>query len=181
MAEATTPQMKLPSGLSHSAKRFVLWFASIVIVAALGAYAGHYFTRSDNLELALKQTQLSELQKFRASGAALDSSFRAFNDSLADKRNVEVARDAMRAAIAQHSADTMASQSLLGEKNVADYVKNLAALRDQVDKVTNPTNAMPMAQSALNLISARLQMAHDVEVQLGLVPAKAANPNTDQH
>jgi hypothetical protein len=155
------------AGFVPTAKQLSVWLISILVVAFASAYMASYFTRQDNLELAFKQQQLSDIQKFQAGAGALDTSFRSFNDSLVDHKGVEAAREAMRAAIAQHSSDTYSLQRVFGAEASTKYIDGLARLRRQVDETTDPTNAMPMAQTAVNLIGERQAMVKSAEARLG--------------
>lgn len=154
------------AGFMPTARQAALWFFSILVVAVISAWAASYFTRQDNLELAFKQQQLSDVQLFQASGSKLDESFRAFNDALVDQRGVGTAREAMRAAIAQHSSETYGLQRVFGNEAMA-YIDGLARLGNELDKADKPANAMQMAQTAIDLLEERDAMVKRAEAKIG--------------
>src|SRR5438105_2537637 len=108
MTRALSARSRWYTGLLPTARQLVLWVASIVAVAIVSAYFASYFTRNDNLELAFKQQQLSDIQKFQTGATEVDARFRAFNDALVDQQGVEQAREAMRVAVARHASDAFA-------------------------------------------------------------------------
>lgn len=160
------PRPRWFAGFMPTARQGTLWFVSILVVALVSAWAASHFTRQDNLELAFKQQQLSDVQLFQASGSKLDQSFRAFNDALIDQRGIDKAREDMRAAIAQHSSETYGLQRVFGDEAVA-YIDGLARLSDELDKADKPANAMQMAQTAVDLLEERDAMVKRAEAKIG--------------
>ena len=161
------PQPRWFAGLLPTAKQAGLWLASILVAALLGAAATSYFTRQDNLELAFKQQQLSDIQLFQAGGSKLDESFRAFNDALIAGDGVGQAREAMRSAIAQHSSETYGLKRVFGSEATA-YIDGLARLSNELNDATEPANSMQMAQTAVDLLEERAAMVSRAEAKLGV-------------
>lgn len=161
----TAPGPKWFAGLLPTAKQAALWLLSIILVAVVTGWIASHFTRQDNLELAYKQQQLSDIQLFQAGGSKLDESFRAFNDALIAGRGVDAARDSMRSAIAQHSSETYGLKRVFGDDTEV-YIDGLARLSGELDGATDPTNAMQMAQTAVDLIQVREAMVKRAEAKL---------------
>lgn len=164
---------------------------SLIAAAFLGAYFSSSFNVRDAGDLAYKQQKISEIQQFRATGVALNSAFRAFNDALADEQEarlrgdpkstdmaaeVEVTRRALRDSIGQHASQTYSIQAALGPQ-AEGYQQRLARFRRLVDAVQAPPDAMPMAQAGLNLVEERQNIADAAERRLGFDPQKGKNGN----
>lgn len=171
MAQVVSMSIKWFTDLKPAAMQTGKWLLSLVFVAFITALVTAYvtssFTRRDNLELAFKQQQLTDIQRFQTSAGELDSAFRAFNDALVDNEEVAPARDAMREAITKHSSDTFALQRLFGSKGATAYIAQLAKLRQQIDQASSPETAMSMAQSTLDIIAERQRMIRRAEQKIG--------------
>lgn len=164
-ASAPSTHPRWWAGLLPTAKQLGLWVVSITVVALVSAAIASHFTRQDNLDLAFKQQQMAEVQRFQGSASLLDTGLRAFNDALVDERKIDETRDAMRAAIAQHSSDTANSSNLFGDASTK-YNQGLGKLRERLDEAKDPISAIPMEQQAVNLIEQRQIMVRQAVAKI---------------
>lgn len=132
---------------------------ALVIPALVSGGVSYYFTNKQATELAVKQQNTAEVQRFLTSGAALDSSYAAFADAIIDKVEINKSRAALREAIAKHSADAFAMQRIFGETTTNSYLSLLAGLREQVDIASSVTNSNRMQLAFLDALSARRRLA----------------------
>lgn len=167
MVQTAPMNRKWFAGFIPTAKQL---FATLALLIVTGLVTAH-FARGTNLEVAIRQQQLTDIQKFQTSATEMDTSFQAFNDALVDSQNIESSRSRFRAAIAHHASDTWAMQNLFGEKRARVYIDHLAHLRDLIDSASDPTNAIPMAQAALDAISERQKMVSDAQEKIGVKEA----------
>lgn len=145
---------------------FAIWSLSLLASAGLTAYLSYLANQRANVELAVQQQRLADLQRFRESGGVLDDSVRAFSDAMIDGGSLRIARQTIRSAVAKHAVDAMAIQHLLGKGETAAYMRQLNALRTIADQTDNVVSAKQVWQTAISIITARQKMIAHAETGL---------------
>ena len=169
----SAPHHSKPSGMIRTViAKACVWAGALFVTVAFTAIVTSHFTREDNLYLAQKNQELTQLERFAASGQNLDVSFRAFNDAIVDGKGIANAREKLRAAIAQNSSDTFAYEELIGGGRAKSYMAHLANFRQLVDASTSSANAIPMVQSGLDLVSERRTIIEKTRQNIALRPTK---------
>jgi hypothetical protein len=146
--------------------RGLLWLLALGITVFFTAVVTSHYTREDNFYLAQKTQQLSQIDRFAASGQQVDVSLRQFDDALSDNKNIYPAREQLRAAIAAHAADAFAYAGVLGKARAKIYLSNLATFRDMADEATSALNGVPMAEFGLRVSLERKKLIDSARTNL---------------
>ena len=139
------------------------WFVPMALTSGVAGYTAYIYTQKANTQLVIQQQSLSDLQQFRASGAAFDQSVGTLSDALVDGTDVTAAQREMRTAITRSISDTVAARPLLGEAEAQAYIDGLASLRETVDGVNNFDAGQKLWQDSINLMSARKKLITSAE------------------
>jgi len=132
--------------------------ATALVGGFFAAFFTYYATAKLNTESALQQQYLVAVQDFNATGAQVDAAITELADNVYDGQEVAQARRQARQAIAAHVAATQALAPLMGEGNVAEYMKGLATLRLLVDDTHGASAALKTSKARFTLMDNRTVM-----------------------
>ncbi|RKE49986.1 hypothetical protein [Sphingomonas sp. PP-CC-1A-547] len=135
----------------------------MALTSGVAAYTAYFYNQKANHELVVQQQSLSDLQQFRASGAAFDQSLSTMSDALVDGSGIKAGQREMRTAITRNISDAQAIEHLLPPGEAKPYIAGLAELRDTVDGLGTIDSGQKLWQDSLNLMSARKKLIASAE------------------
>ncbi|RKF21589.1 hypothetical protein D6851_05980 [Altericroceibacterium spongiae] len=159
MAAASAPSARpTRAQLSNWIKLILGGIATALVGGFFAALFTYFATAKLNNESALQQQYLVAVQDFNSSGAKVDAAITELADNVLDGQEIAQARREARQAIAAHVAATQALAPLMGEGNVAEYMKGLATLRMMVDDTDGRATAQNTSKARFTLMENRTVM-----------------------
>jgi hypothetical protein len=133
-----------------------------LLVGLILAVTQCQIARIEAQRASVQTYNLSRVAAFRDSGAELDKRIAAFNDAAAEGRDLIEPRQAVRSALADHAAKTMAMQDAFGLSATQAYERNLKRLQAAVEDATDASNSGPIITAMSQTIVQRNKMAQAV-------------------
>jgi hypothetical protein len=121
--------------------------------------------RQNTREATVQTYNMGRAAAFRDSGAELDKKIAAFNDAAAEGRDLTEFRQAIRGALADHAAKTMAMGDAFGKDATQTYTSDLKVLQDAIEGTRDSTNSGPILSAMSRVVIERNRLADNVTMK----------------
>ncbi len=142
--------------------RVGIFLAGALATALIGAPVAYYFAKQANTTLLVQQQRVSEVQSFESTGAEVDNSLRQFSDALASQKDVESARDRVRASVGSHSSIAFSMRDTIGS-DYPGYMAKVNEFRSFADNASTPREGVVVWQSAVDMIALRKRISDRIK------------------